>query len=191
VGGTVRPNPAQKVDKLMGIENVETKLHEARSFLDKMRERERMAFGDKAEFDHLLSAFLNAARTVDYRLRHECKKTYETWRGEWDRKNSSEASLIKSMVDQRNIEVHRSGSDRIERTKEIKVGVGSSYSDKSGTLSVFGSPGPLIGADTRAAISMPRYFFSMSGKDRYVTEVCAEYLTVLEQMVAQFKSDKQ
>jgi hypothetical protein len=44
--------------------------------------------------------------------------------------------LIKFMVDERNIEVHESGSSRTPKTEEIKVGVGGTYSDKSGTLEV-------------------------------------------------------
>ena len=74
-------------------------------------------------------------------------------------------------------------------SKQIKVGVGSSYSDKSGTLHVFGTPSPLIGIDAGATIYAPQYFFDMDGTKRPVTEVCAEYLTVLEQMVAQYEAD--
>ena len=171
----------------MAIENVETKLQEARRFLDDMRDQEQRAFGDKAPFDQFLSAFLSATRSVDYRLRHECR-TYPAWRDEWNVKNPSEDRLIKSMVDVRDNEVHGSGSGLIKKTKEIKVGLGSSYSDKSGTLWSFGSPGPLIGADTRATISKPQYFFDIDGIERPVTEVCAEYLALLEHMVAQYKT---
>jgi hypothetical protein len=174
----------------MAIENVETKLQEAQTFLDKMRDQEQTAFGHKEPFDHLLSAFLNAARTVDYRLRHEFKATYPAWRKTWNAKHPSEDRLIEFMVARRRNEVHESGSGRIEKTKDIKVGVGSSYSDKSGsTLFVMGSPGPLIGADTGTTISKPQYFFNVSGIERPVTEVCAEYLTLLSQMVAQYKTN--
>jgi hypothetical protein len=51
--------------------------------LDKMIEQEAMAFNDKEPFEFYLSAFLNAGRTVDYRLRHE-EATYPTWREGWD-----------------------------------------------------------------------------------------------------------
>jgi hypothetical protein len=59
--------------ELVLTQMVEKKLREARSFLDKMIDQESTAFGDKEQFDFNLSAFLNAARTVDYRLRHEHK----------------------------------------------------------------------------------------------------------------------
>jgi hypothetical protein len=73
--------------------NVDKKLREAQFFLEKMRERERMAFGDPEVFDFLLSAFLNAVRTVDYRLCHEQKRTYPDWRVKtWNVANPMEDS---------------------------------------------------------------------------------------------------
>jgi hypothetical protein len=86
----------------MDLQMVEKKLREARFFLDKMIDRESTAFGDKEQFDFNLSAFLNAARTVDYRLRHEHKATYEPWREKWDANlTTQDAVLIKFMVDDR------------------------------------------------------------------------------------------
>jgi hypothetical protein len=173
----------------MAIETVEAKLHEARSNLDEMRDQEQRAFGDKSRFDHLLSAFLNAGRSVDNRLRHECKATYPAWRKIWNAQHPSEDSILESMHARRATDFHESGSGRIVKTKEIKVGVGGSYSDKSGTLEVMGSPSPLMGDDHGATISKPQYVFDVDGTERPVTEVCAEYLTVLEQMVAKYKAD--
>jgi hypothetical protein len=47
----------------------------------------------------------------------------------------------------------------------------------------------LTGVEVAATISKSRYSFDVGGTERPVTEVCAEYLTALEQMVAQFESD--
>jgi hypothetical protein len=173
----------------MNIENVHKKLGEARLFLGKMRERESLAF-DKGQFDPHLSAFLNATRTVDYRLRHEQKKTYPKWRKAWDAKlTPAEDSLIKFMVDDRNVEVHGSGSGRSTKTEEIKVG--NEYSDASGTVTTGGS-GTLIASGLPgmgAIIHKPAYYFTISGAERKATEACAEYLALLERMVAQFEAD--
>ncbi len=81
---------------------------------------------------------------------------------------------------------HGSGTRRIVKIKEFKVG---DYSDSSGTLHTMGSPSPLIGHDTRTTIRMPEYFFNIAGAERPVTEVCAEYLALLTQMVDQYKAD--
>jgi hypothetical protein len=118
----------------MAIETVKAKLDEARSFLGDMRDQERRAFGDSSRFDHSLSAFLSAGRSVDYRLRCECKATYPTWRETWNAQHPSEDHLLEYMHAKRANEVHARGSGRIGKCKQIKVGVGSSYSDKSGTL---------------------------------------------------------
>jgi hypothetical protein len=141
--------------------------------------QEQIAFGDKEQFDRLLSAFLNAARTVDYRLRYECKATYPNWRKAWNASHQSEDRFIAFMVNKRDIEVHESGSGRIVKPKEIRIGIGGSYSDKSGTLWVMGSPSPLVGDNTGATITTPQYFFEIFGTERPVTEVCKEYLTIL------------
>jgi hypothetical protein len=97
----------------MNIEGVEKKLREGRFFLNKMIEHERRAFGEKEPFDFYLSAFLSAARTVDYRLRHEQAAIYPAWRTAWDSRNQADQGLIKFMVDDRNVEVHASGSSRV------------------------------------------------------------------------------
>jgi hypothetical protein len=74
-----------------------------------MIEQEAMAFNDKEPFEFYLSAFLNAGRTVDYRLRHE-EATYPTWREGWDETLAPEQDgLIEYMIDNRNDEVHGSG----------------------------------------------------------------------------------
>jgi len=92
--------------------------------LDKMIRQERRIFigANPFEpfepFDHYLSAFLSAARTVDYRLRHEQAAIYPDWRKAWDASlTPQENSLIKFMVDDRNDEVHESGSSRSEAGK--------------------------------------------------------------------------
>jgi hypothetical protein len=152
-----------------------------------MGDQKKKAFGDRRRFDHLLSAFLSAGRSVDYRLRHKFKATYPAWRDAWNAQHPSEDRILKSLHDKRDTDIHGGGSCRIVKTKEIKVG--GSYSDQSGTLKNWGSPSPLMGVDLRATISKPQYVFDVSGTERPVTEMCAEYLTVLEQMVAKFKAN--
>jgi hypothetical protein len=152
-----------------------------------MNEQERQAFGDKEPFDFHLSAFLSAAKTVDYRLRHEQGAIYRPWRTAWDgRLTATENELIKFMVDDRNVEVHESGSGRGVKTESIKVG--RSYSDASGTVEVFsaGIPGTGMGG---ATIYKPSYYFTIAGAEHKATAACADHLTLLERMVTDFKAD--
>jgi hypothetical protein len=165
----------------MDLARIEKKLREAGFFLNQMRDRESSAFGDKEPFDFYLSACLGAARSVDYRLIHEHRLTYKAWRKKWNRTlTPQERRLIKFMVDDRNVEVHESGSSRGVKTEEINI-VGGSYSDKSGTTEVFGPPGV-----SPAYIVKPAYFFTIAGIDRKATEACAEYLALLKRMLAEF-----
>jgi hypothetical protein len=170
----------------MDLERIEKKLREARFFLDKMRDQESRAFGDKEPFDFYLSAFLNAARTVDYRLRHEQATTYPAWRKIWDANSpTSEQTLINFMATDRRLEVHAKGSTRSVRTEEIIVH--GSYSDKSGRVEVSGSL-PL-GTLPFASIFKPAYNFTIQGVEWKATDACAEYLALIDQMLAKFQAD--
>jgi hypothetical protein len=174
--------------KKMNLENVEKKLREARFHLAKMNEQERRAFGDKEPFDFHLSAFLDAAKIVDNRLRHEQGAIYKPWRTAWDgRLTAKENELIKLMVDDRNVEVHGSASGRGVKTESIKVG--HSYSDASGTLEVFSTPIPGTGMGGGATIYKPSYYFTIAGAERKATAACTDYLALLERMVTDFKTD--
>ena len=169
--------------------NVDKKLREAEFFLEKMRERERMAFGDPEVFDFLLSAFLNAVRTVDYRLCHEQKRTYPDWRAKtWNVANPMEDSRLQFLSSDRRVEVHESGSARVEQWKTSKVAPGDTYSDPSGRLEVFGAPSTLTGVDSGATVRTPKYVFRIDGSERPVIQVCAEGLAALNQMVADYKA---
>jgi hypothetical protein len=171
----------------MNIDNVEKKLREAGFFLDLLRKQERKAFGDREPFDFFLSAFLNACRTVDYRLRHEQAAIYPAWRNAWDKRLLPyDSELIRFMVDDRNVEVHESGSGRSSKLEGFEVA--HSYSDESGTLEVSGVPVTLGGSGPRATVYKPSYTFTINGIERGATEVCDAYLNLLKQMIASLKA---
>ena len=167
----------------MNTESVEKKQREARFFLTKMIEHEARAFGDREPFDFYLSAFLSAARSIDYRLHHEQAATYPAWRDSWKAALApNDDQLMKYMADDRALEVHESGSGR-NATVEYSAISGNTYSDNSGVLTVFAPPGTSPGA-----IVKPAYYFTIGGANKKVTEACAEYLTLLDRMVADFKA---
>jgi hypothetical protein len=167
------------------IENVEKKLREAKFFLNKMIEHERVAFKDKEPFEFYLSAFLSAGRTVDYRLLHEQKAIYPTWRTAWDATlTQAHQDLIKFMVDERNVEVHESGSSHTVGTENREFEAGT-HTLADGTMYVTGAPG-----FSQVTIPTPAYYFPIDGIERKATEACGEYLRLLEQMVADFKASR-
>lgn len=172
----------------MDLQRVEKKLREARFFLNAMITHESGAFGDREPFDFYLSAFLSAARTVDYRLIHEQRATYRPWRKKWETTLSvQEAILIKSMTDDRNLEVHETGSSR--DMKDEKTKIAGTYTDRSGTVTVSGPPETLGFGPQGAYVVKPTYYFTIDGVERRVTEACGEHLRLLERMLAEFKSD--
>jgi hypothetical protein len=120
------------------MDGVKRKFREATFFFCKLVERSHLEFGDREEFDFYLSAFLSAARSLDYRLRHEQNPAYGTFRSAWNAAFSpSDQALVKFMVDDRNLEVHESGSSRVQGDARIAIGslytvIGSLYRDASG-----------------------------------------------------------
>jgi hypothetical protein len=151
-----------------------------------------MAFGDKEPFDYYLSGFLSAARSIDYRLRHEQKAVYPAWRKAWEGKlGTAEQGLMKFMADDRAVEVHQSGSGRSIKQERIEMQGNATYSDRSGTVTVSAVPRTLTPDKTGpdAVIAKPSYHFTIGGSERKATEACGEYLSLLERMVAAFKAD--
>jgi hypothetical protein len=167
----------------MDLTRVHKKIAEAHFFLGKLTEEERRLIGDKEPFDYYLRAFLNAARTVDYRLRHEQGATYKSWRKGWDAGLLPEqCGLMKFIDDDRAEEVHESGSKRSVGQEGVKFGIGTHHVD-GGMVIIAGPPGmePAVGY-------RPTYSFTIDGTDRKVTEACATHLTSLQRMVAEFEA---
>lgn len=170
-------------------DKVSKKIREARFFLDRMIEREALAFGDHEQFDFLLSAFLSASRSIDYRMRCEEGDAYRVFRDQWDAHLSAgERELIKFLVDDRNREVHRSGSTRAQHHVEIPLH--GTYRDRSGTAQVWGPPMALTGEQVAAAIMKPAYFFEVEGRRVQVVERCEAYLRLLERMVFEYANSR-
>jgi hypothetical protein len=168
----------------MTIDSVEAKLREAETFLSQMRDQQDRAFGDN-KFDEYLSAFVGAGRAAVFQLERKYKFTYRDWRKGWNDQHNDKNLILKSMHDRRDANTHEGKAlGHTNSPEQIKVGSGSFYSDKSGRLENFSSPGPLMDADLSVTTLKPRYFFD----DRPVLEACEEYLAALKQMVADFKS---
>jgi hypothetical protein len=174
-----------------------TKLQQSRSFLEDMREQEEKAVGDRSRFDHYLSAFLTATMSVRgrFHVRQDRKRNeaIKQWKNDWEAQLTPEQKRIYDFLcEDRNVDVHTGEPRRSVKLDKIKIGSGSSYNDKSGTLEVWGSPSPsspLMNVDLGATISKPRYVFDIDETERPVIDICAEYLMMLEQLVAQFESD--
>jgi hypothetical protein len=166
----------------MDLSRVHKKLGEAQFFLAKMIEEEPRIVGDKQPFDYYLSAFLSAGRTVDYRLRHEHETIYKPWRAAWNAQlTPRDDGLIKFMVDDRNEEVHESGSRRSVGQEGVEFPIGS-HRTNEGLIEISGPPGT-----PPAVVYRPTYSFTIDGTERKATEACRGYLALLQRMVTEFE----
>jgi hypothetical protein len=168
----------------MDLAQVRKKLREAEFFLGRMMEHEQQLIGDREPFDFYLSAFLSAARTVDYRLRHEQNPTYKAWRERWDSSlTGEENALIKFMVDDRNFEVHESGSTR---------SLGSQVKEFGGGVHRLGASEMMITAPVGvppAVLHKSTYKLTIGAVDHDATKASELYLKLLNRMVSQFQHD--
>jgi hypothetical protein len=167
----------------------ESKLREAEFFYSKLLEQEKIL--DQTPFGFFLSAFLTAATSVRQIFVFEQgqdannKAVYKNWRDAWDAKLTPEQkSLIDYMEDDRDKEVHTTGSQHnIGREEADKLGVGTHYTPE-GVITIFGPP------DTFSTCWRPTYKFVMKdGIERKVTDVCGEYLWLRQQMITEFQSN--
>ena len=171
----------------LDLARIEKKLREVGFFLNQMRDRESSAFADKEPFDFYLSAFLGAGiafrEAFHYKQDRSRNSAIKAWRNQWENSLSpTEKSLFDFMRKDRVADFHLSGSTRGVKTEEINI-AGGGYTDKSGSGEVFGPPGM-----PPAYIIKPAYFFTITEVDRKATEACAEYLALLERMLADFKA---
>jgi hypothetical protein len=174
------------VEGNVDLSRVRKKLEEAGFFLSKMSEQEQRLTGHRVPFDYYLSAFLSAGRTVDCRLCHEHKAIYKPWRKAWNaRITPDENRLIKFMVDDRNDEVHESGSSRTVGEKGVPLPVGRYQSRRDG---IFFSD-DVVGSSSPNLIFRPSYSFTIDRADCEATEACRKYLALLQRMVAEFEAD--
>jgi hypothetical protein len=172
----------------MDLTRVHKKIAEAQFFLSKMIEQESQIIGDEQPFDYYLSAFLNAARAVDYRLRHEQKPVYPKWRKTWDAGLTTDQDrLMKFMADDRAGEVHESGSRREVGQEGVKFGIGEHRLPDGSTLFVGGVPDPLSGIVPAVVVDKTTYSYPIAGAEQKVIEACAEHLGLLRRMVTEFE----
>jgi hypothetical protein len=192
----------QTGEKILNIGHVHEKIAEAHLFLAKMKEQERQLVGEP--FSHYLSAFLAAGMSVRDPFRD---KAIKDWREKWEGSLTTHQKLLyHSMCEGRHDEAHiarksRPGGSRRRARKvslslcvgqeDIKIGPGSSYSDRSSRVEAFGSPSILfgLGVNTSVTIHKQTYSFNIGGNVRKATEFCAEYLELLQRMATQFEAD--
>src|SRR5712671_6534625 len=86
-------------------------------------------------------------------------------------------------VDDRNDEVHESGSSRTVGEEGVPLPVGRYQSRRDG---IFFSD-DVVGGSSPNLIFRPSYSFTIDGADCKATEACRKYLALLQRMVTEFE----
>ena len=96
-------------DKL--IERTQKKLRKAQFFLGNLGHESRVPGNEHEAFDHYLSAFLSAARSVTFALQIKDKERYDRIFPKWQNNLANEdRDMLKHMNEQRVAEVHNKGA---------------------------------------------------------------------------------
>jgi hypothetical protein len=166
----------------IALARVEKKLREAAFFLRAVHAAGDMDGGSPEIFDFYLSAFLSAAKSVEDMLRQDRQAKYDSWRDTWISKLASpERALMRFIAVDRNQEVHRRGSRRVQRDKQVKLAAGTTYPD--GSTMVAGPPGMM----DAATIIRPDYYFTIDSAEMRVGDACARHVALLERLVGDFR----
>ncbi len=164
----------------MDLHRIEKKLREAEFFLLHLQRREQYPLGNGEELDFLLSAFLSAARVVDYRLRHEQGEAYKNWRKAWDDKIDPKDRRLVTFIDEDRVsEVHKSGSKRTEKHTPMAVRM------KDGEIEGYVA----LATPQPGAIAKPDlYYIDVDGRDERATDVCAKYIALTKTMLEAYRA---
>jgi hypothetical protein len=176
------------------LDGVDKKIREAEFFLGEYSKRAVLAFGDPEPADFYLSAFANAAYSIDARTAHIFesqfgKGTFKPWLESWRLTlPPADGALIKFFVIDRGAEVHASGTSlAMDVVMEPFSGF---YEDASGRLEVFAPPVTLgVPEEERTPkIGRRKYTFTIDGQTWDAFDACSAWLKLEKQMVAHFRA---
>jgi hypothetical protein len=159
------------------IPNAARKAREARYFLGQMHQFDDNPNLDDERFDHNLSAFVSAGRSVGYAMQKQDKATYD---GFWPRFEAELTGYERQLL--------RFFND--ERVNAVKLGFTSRVKSLEWKPSLHaGTAGlaPQTWAHDDSAVQLiTRHVFEFSGADVLVADLCASYLPVIERAAAVF-----
>jgi hypothetical protein len=176
------------------IERTRRKLDEARFFYERLLRQQGRLVNDPRAFRYYFSAFIQAARSVTWRLGNEEPEKWKDWEPKWRAKRSTEEQKLLDFTNElRTDEVHRGGTDPSVELEEVAVRdlilspeFGLERQHPASGMHVFappGTPSPIV--------FRPTYYFEDKHGKEEVTELCKRYLDFLEKMLSDFCADNQ
>jgi hypothetical protein len=173
---------------MVQIPNTEKKLREAKFFLGYVSKAGRSPQLDREDFDFYLSAFLSAARSVDWVLRCEQKsrrKSYIAWYEKWQQNLTEDNRKLWDFMDtQRGDEVHKKGAETQGDVETVPLTLSDPDYRRdnitwmsSGWFDSPGTPPP--------EMELTVHYFKTEHKK--VVDTCKRYLALLEKLVQEFQ----
>jgi hypothetical protein len=157
------------------IERTQRRLRQARFFYEHLLDPPRTTTIGSEAFLFYFSAFIQAARSVTWTLKHEETEKWKAWEPKWKaRRTTGEQKLLDFRNELRTAETHRSGANLWVELKQEALDV--IHLDSRTTQ-----------ATLRLNIS---YYFDEEQKHE-VTALCRRYLELLETMVKDFCEDNE
>jgi hypothetical protein len=175
------------------IEKTKMKLEEAQFFYRRLIECRKQPLSlESNAFQFYLSAFMQAARTVPWRLKKEEKKKYLAWLPTWEGQvTAEETKLLKFTNDRRIDEVHRGGIETIVEWQDIDIYDLFKSSQVHSKIFDVNNPAydttmPPGNRPSRVSVTFPALYFDREGVKEDVIETCKKYLDYLERLVQEF-----
>jgi hypothetical protein len=177
------------------IERTRRKFDEARFFYGRLvkEHQRRTSRHDPSAFGYYLSAFIQAARGVTWRLGNEEPKKWKAWRPKWEKTLSDEdKKLLRFTNKLRTAEVKHGGTDLFVELEEVEVRLLMLRSEDfelerqhpAYGHHVFAPPGTPL-----PKVFRPTYYFEHEGGKEAVTALCKRYLDFLEKVLNDFCAD--
>lgn len=179
------------------IEATRRKLGEARFFYGHLVKERQHFMHDPAAFRYYFSAFIQAARSVTWRLGNEEPEKWKEWRPKWERTLSAEDKKLMAFTNTlRTAEVKHRGTDPSVELGEVTFhellrseGVEPWKQHPAYAVQLFNqSAMPGVPSPT---VFRPSYYFEQEDGKQEVTALCQRYLVFLEKMLNDFCADNQ
>jgi hypothetical protein len=160
------------------------KLREAKFFMGKLAQEERINNLDREDFSYYLSAFLSAGRSVTFFLENEQSASYKAWFQPVWMKNlpPEESQFMDFMNAQRVAAVHCLGAETQEDVTMVPLAHALAHDLNPLYLAYAdtGAPGAI------SEIGQNVYYFGVNGKQEKAVDVCRRYLDLLVRLVTDF-----
>jgi hypothetical protein len=174
------------------IEATRRKQGEARFFYGHLVKERQHFRHDPAAFRYYFSAFIQAARSITWRLGNEEPEKWEAWKPKWERTLSAEDKKLMTFTNKlRREEVHVGGTEPSVELEEVALDELLRSEGVEPWRQAYGMPRRSLPGSPPPKVFRPAYYFEQEDGKQEVTALCERYLVFLEKMLNDFCADNQ